>query len=359
MDSFRPRLQEARSAGARMDALCEFSEFWLGPRRSDYGESARALGVFSLQMPLKRLYEFAGRWPHRDHRGSIQYTVPALSHQDSLMALHRLKRTEDRKIVFLQENQGVWDCRTLPEGDDPPVWCYGNQFDEHGNDFTGERVVCESLSRFLVTFVMQELTFGSRLYLSDEGLGARFASERDAAVPVWTNGLYVGGAVQDYYLWRGVLVANLFGDGKPLAANHEGGIRFLTENQGPVHEIALRMDRHWSLDIRSDGSARIRYLEWQTDESAEAPAGTFEFPALSQPSPQQGRMRATMRRTPWCSSTGKVNRERSGAITCMTAGSSRPCSDVPSNGRPSRIRLSNGCLKPSGISEYLDLVIRT
>jgi hypothetical protein len=37
------------------------------------------------------------------------------------------------------------------------------------------------------------------------------------------------------------------------------------------------MYRPWSLDIQADGSARIRYLKWPTDESAEAPAGTFDF----------------------------------------------------------------------------------
>src|SRR4051794_39634246 len=63
MTSFRPRLLEAGTAGARMDALCEFMEFWLGPRRSSFGELARVLEERPLPMPLKRLYEFAGRWP--------------------------------------------------------------------------------------------------------------------------------------------------------------------------------------------------------------------------------------------------------------------------------------------------------
>src|SRR5918998_5674690 len=91
MGTFRPRLLEAGTASARMDALCVFIEFWLGPRRSSYGESARALSERSLPMPLKRLYEFAGRWPHWEHRGSIEaFAVPAFSHQDSLVVLHRL-----------------------------------------------------------------------------------------------------------------------------------------------------------------------------------------------------------------------------------------------------------------------------
>jgi hypothetical protein len=264
-----------------MDALCTFVEFWLGPRQPSYGESTQALSEHPLPMPLERLYQFAGRWPHRESPGEIEYHVPAFSHQDHLAALHTLSHDEDGKLVFLHENQGVWDCRTLPEGEDPPVWCDGDLIDERGGYFSGEKLICESLSRFLTTFVLQELTFGSRLHLVDEGLSARFASERDSAVPIWTDGPYVYGAVQNHYLWRGVLVADLWGRGEPwLAANHGEGIEFLTQNQGPVNMIGLIMYRPWTLDIRSDGSARIRYLRSKSDESAEVLAGTFDFPDL-------------------------------------------------------------------------------
>jgi hypothetical protein len=264
-----------------MDALCEFIGFWLGPRLPSYGERAEALSEYLLPMPLKRLYEFAGRWPHAEHPSENEYIVPAVSHQDHLAAMHTLRHDEDGKLVFLRENQGVWNCRTLPEGEDPPVWCNGDLIDERGGFSSGEKLVCESLSRFLTTFVLQELAFGSRLLLDDEGLSARFASERDSAVPIWADGPYVYGAVQNYYLWRGVLVADVWGRGEPwLAANHGEGIEFLTQNQGPVNQIGLIMYRPWTLDIHSDGSARIRYLRARSDEKAEVPTGTFDFPDL-------------------------------------------------------------------------------
>jgi hypothetical protein len=281
MGTFRPRLLEAETTGSRMDALCAFIEFWLGPRQPSYGESAQALSECPLPMPLRRLYDFAGRWPHRAYQREIVYEIPAFSHQDCLATFHRLSRDEGGKLVFLQENQRVWNCRTLPDGDDPPVSCHGDLIDLRGGYYSGEKLVCESLSRFLATFVLREITFGSRLCLVDEGLSARFASERDAAVPIWIDGPYVHGAVQNHYLWRGMLVADLWGNGKPrLAANHEEGIEFLTQNQGPVNRINLIMYRPWTLDIRSDGSARIRYLRSRSSESAEAPAGTFDFPDL-------------------------------------------------------------------------------
>src|SRR5438552_19191174 len=111
MDAFRPKLLGAATAGARMDALCEFIEFWLGPRQASYGESPQALAEHPLPMPLKRLYGFAGRWPSWDYEGPIRYAVPAFSHQDSLAALHDLKYEGDGKVNFLSENQAVWDCR--------------------------------------------------------------------------------------------------------------------------------------------------------------------------------------------------------------------------------------------------------
>ncbi len=279
MGTFRPRLLEAVTASARMDAICEFIEFWLGARQPSFGETSQAVNERPLPLPLKRLYQFAGCWPHRNHQGPIEYTVPAFSHQDNLLALQSVKHKEDGRIVFLGENQEIWDCLTLSDGEDPPVWCYGDQFDEEGAGFRGEQLVCNSLSRFLTTFVMQELTLGSHLYLTDEGLKTRFQSERDSAIPVWTDGPYVNGAVHNYYLWGDVLVAELGGD-PFLGANHDEGVKFLTENQGQVNLIGLMMGLPWRLDIRPDGSARIQYLRGQTEESAEATIGTFDFPNL-------------------------------------------------------------------------------
>ncbi len=281
MGTYRPKLMEAVTASDRMNALCTFIEFWLGPRQASYGESAQALSERSLPMPLKRLYEFAGRWPHW---GNSESAMPAFSHQDGLVAMEDLKSEDDGKIVFLWENQGNWSCRTLPEGDDPPVWCYGELPGEDEQGGMGEMRVCDSLSRFLVTFVLQELTFGSRFCLRDEGLNVRFESERDRAIPVWTDGPYVDDSVQNYDLWEDVIVAEIWG--YYFAANHPEGVEFLTVNQGPVLEIHLRIRlmifQPWELDIRSDGSARVQYPKGESSENTELPAGTFDFPDVLQ-----------------------------------------------------------------------------
>lgn len=281
MATFHPRLMEATTPAARMDALCEFIAFWLGERQPDYGESAESLAKHPLPMPLKRLYEFAGRWPHWDRQGSSNYVVPIFSHQDNLAALGTLKYEADGKVVFLHENQDVWDCRTLASGGDPPVWCFGDHMDEGENWFRGEKLACNSLSHFLITFVLQELTLGARfILLHDEGLSTRFGAERKSAVPVWTGGRYVHESIQNYYLWRDVLVAEIWG-GYVFAANHANGIQYLTENQGPVIEIRLTMGLPWTLEIQSDGSARIEFSKGKAKESAEAPPGTFGIADLA------------------------------------------------------------------------------
>jgi hypothetical protein len=279
MGSFRPRLIEAETASARMDALCEFLEFWLGPRQDDYGEPVAKLDARRLPMPLRRLSRFAGRWPHWDERSSSEFVVPALAHQDNLLALQRLTTADDGKLIFLDENQSVWDCRTLPDGDDPPVWCFGDHMNEQGEWLTGERLVSDSLSRFLVTFAMQELTFGSRLHVCDTVLAERFRSEAGAAVPVWDGGPYVHGDDWRCVLWGDVLVAEQFGD-LLFAANYPEGISFLKANQGPVGTIEVMIHPSWTLDIKADGSARLRYRHGETEAEAEAPSGAFPFAEL-------------------------------------------------------------------------------
>lgn len=235
MNSFRPQLIEAESPVARMDALCEFIEFWLGPRKEEYGEPLNELNARSLPFPLRRLYEFAGRWPSLGERQHYPWAVGAFCSQDQLLRLSDVEICIDGKLKFLVENQGVWDCRTLAEGDDPPVWCCDDDFDED-DECHQARIVCPSLSRFLVTFLLQEMMLGSRLsllsYLSTPNTGLSEAIRRDwsQTIPVWRNGVYVDCAEAAYFLWNDCLVLQNAGD-FGFAANSSTGIEFLTELQ--------------------------------------------------------------------------------------------------------------------------------
>src|SRR4051794_37581850 len=115
MSTFRPGLLEAVTAGTRMDAFREFLELWLGLYRSTPAEPAWVSSEFRVPMPLGRLYECAARLADEEHpflRGS---SIEIFTRQDWLVEPGSLTFDEDGRIIFLHENQAVWDCRTLPE----------------------------------------------------------------------------------------------------------------------------------------------------------------------------------------------------------------------------------------------------
>jgi len=286
MDAFRPRLMEAETARARMDALCEFLEFWLRPYRSTPAEPYRLSGDYRAPMPLRRLYECAARLADDEHPFLSRaggYCVEIFTRQDCLVEPGSLPFDEAGRIIFLDENQACWDCRTLPEGEDPPVWCHREMGDKDGVIHVTDEVVSESLSRFLASYALQEIAIGSRHHVRDEALSHRWALERDAANPLWIDGPYVYGSDSNYnfHLWGHVLVADLDGDGRPFfATNHEDGARFIEENLGLVIQVGLGQGRWWYLEMSPDGSARLRYKTWESNESVGAPPATFDYPEI-------------------------------------------------------------------------------
>src|SRR5829696_7634569 len=106
--------QSATSPAGLMDELEKFIVFWLGPRRPDYGEPESAILSYQLPYPLRRLYAFAGRWPPLTNRNLYGPDLwpNVFSVQDSLRPFSRLRRTEDGKVEFLDENQSCWVCAT-------------------------------------------------------------------------------------------------------------------------------------------------------------------------------------------------------------------------------------------------------
>lgn len=204
--STRFALQSAGSAKERMDELEKFILFWLGPRKPAYGESASALGLVSLPYPLCRLYGFAGQWPPHPHYANEPNVFCV---QDYLIPLSGLEYSDDGKLVFLVENQSCWTCATLTQGDDPPVWVAGDYLYPNPDD--GEwHLITDSLSKFLVSFCLQELLFGSVPHTP----GTRRLSniDRQKAVPLWTDGPYVGSnRSHNFYLLNDEVLIGPFG----------------------------------------------------------------------------------------------------------------------------------------------------
>jgi hypothetical protein len=275
--------QSASSPESLMDELEKFIEFWLGPRRPEYGEPESSLEKFPLPYPLRRLYAFAGRWPPVHEYYLDEPNV--FSVQDSLRSFTSLKRWEDGKIDFLVENQGCWTCATLPDGEDPPVWAEGDLGDVGAgngvNDGTVKRrLVSESLSRFLVTFCLQELLFGSKLCISDDALTNYLESSKESAALLWSNGPYVYSEEEDnYFLLNDAVLVRQMADGAIFGANSNEGIRLLTSNQSEINEVMLITPWSWCLVIKRDGSGNV-WSGSNREVSATVPPRTFNFPDL-------------------------------------------------------------------------------
>jgi len=106
---------EDHDADSRLSGLELFLEFWLGPRKPEYGESLELLDMLKLPDPLKRFHAFAGRWPppHPPH------TVHRFCVQDRLLPLvsngYESIYESGAYLVFARENQGFGTWRRCQE----------------------------------------------------------------------------------------------------------------------------------------------------------------------------------------------------------------------------------------------------
>lgn len=283
----------ARTPDELMDELERFIKFWLGPRKPGYGEPKVALDRDPLPGPLRRLYAFAGRWPPTGGRHG--HGPNAFAAQDTLAPLSRAEWTDDGRVVFLWENQGCWVCATEPHGKDPPVWVSEGEDEDGGHQWD---LVADSLSRFLVSFCLQELMFGARLCLSDDELDKRFAREGKSAVPILTDGVYVDGQEHpghNFFLWDDAILVGRLQGSQWFAAKDEAGIAFLTGRQSGVSMIHVHLpprrgergQSSWYLEITENGGGKVEF--WPglgglpagaRPASAAVPPGTFDFAAV-------------------------------------------------------------------------------
>jgi hypothetical protein len=94
----------------------------------------------------------------------------------------------DNRLVFVWENQGVWVAATKRAGDDPPVWI--TEECSHRETQQVWRRLEKPLSHFLVSFVLQELMFGSELLAVAPSALEKFEGAGLPVEPVWIRGEY-------------------------------------------------------------------------------------------------------------------------------------------------------------------------
>jgi hypothetical protein len=188
---------------ARMSGLEHFLERYLGPRRPEFGVSADELRSIEMPAPLQRFFSFAGRWPGHNPRSSA---VNRFCMQDTLCAIAEkqgapMLQNMDDRLVFVWENQGVWVAATERTGDDPPVWI--SEECSHRETRQIWRQLEKPLSHFLVSFVLQELMFGSELLAVAPGALEEFERARLSVEPVWIRGEYAWDIDQPSYFLVG------------------------------------------------------------------------------------------------------------------------------------------------------------
>jgi hypothetical protein len=186
---------------ARMSGLERFLERYLGPRRPVFGASEDEVRSVKMPAPLQRFFRFAGRWPGHNpltpyaHRFCIQDTLAGIAAKEYAPALELM----DNRLVFVWENQGVWVAATQPAGVDPPVWIT-EECSHRDTQQVWRR--CENpLSHFLVSFILQEVMFGSELVAVAPNALEKLQAAGLSIEPVWINGEYAWDfARPSYYL---------------------------------------------------------------------------------------------------------------------------------------------------------------
>ena len=186
--------------------LCAFVETWAGPSKPEYGISPDKIDP-RIPAPLRELYAFAGNWPNP--RVNNPYDIGLFQEQDCLISYEKLK-INGYRLHFVYENQSNWSCEVELDQDDPPVYC---DIAEAFGEGEGFEIVCDSLSHFLVTFCLQELTLSSK-YMGNFDCTSIDELSHIAIKPIWLNGHYVyNEPSHDYWLVNGkILIMCLHGE---------------------------------------------------------------------------------------------------------------------------------------------------
>jgi hypothetical protein len=197
-----------------MPALREFIATWVPDLSPKHRVAASLIPAF-VPPPLRSIYELTGNWPvpHTDQWRPPRWVAGLFGTQDRLLPLDRLVENANR-LTFVQENQGNWTCETLINKGDPPVFS-----DAPGIDGSDERMreVCPSLSHFLATFCLHELTFGSQnLFCVDSEPKDPGELVKGDVKDLWIDGNYAyKGAKYSFLLCNGELIIMHTGMGPP------------------------------------------------------------------------------------------------------------------------------------------------
>lgn len=242
-----------------IDSLLAFIQEWYGWLPSWYGVSDEKLSATSLPEPLRRLYAAVGNMPGREGAPFV------FSHHDTLLPFEWL-RSDDDRLLFAVENQGVWRCYTEASGVDPPVWIVVD-------DGEPELAPC-SLSSFLVTLCLQEITLGSQFTYAGDRLIESFSATGFRVSPLWMHGEFPLGEQ-----WKR-LAYHLVEGRALIQGDHWVGFRFSEDEFLPALSEARRISP----------PTVLRMTDWLADPSTPGFVKKMHYERLARQHQQQADM---------------------------------------------------------------------
>jgi hypothetical protein len=143
-----------------------------------------------LPIALRELYAI------KDYYDSIKPNNSLFRHQDHLVLAPELSDRDD-SFDFLTENQSCWTCATIADHVDPPVYIHSAE----SIDIEGRKLISDSLSRFLATYALQELTFELDFKITSLGGSKEILGLNVKAEELWMNQRYTWGDNNRYNFW--------------------------------------------------------------------------------------------------------------------------------------------------------------
>jgi hypothetical protein len=192
----------------RLSVLQQLVDFWHGPIKPEDGMSDAELAGVPLPLPLRWWYRWAGKRTEIMSGQNFLYRPV-----DKYWQLE----VEGGHLIFHAENQGVFFWSTLPNGDDPPVFCRYQSTDPWDQEDVTlsehlilvclfEAVICHAKYGASATWLEEEQVseIASRIppvAIAPWHRGTRFFAGRGAFMFVERNGEFDG--KRGYSLWIG------------------------------------------------------------------------------------------------------------------------------------------------------------
>jgi len=117
------------------------------------------------------------------------------SNQDRLLLPSEIK--DGRYFDFLIENQSCWKCETERGEEDPPVFIH----DAESIGIIGRKIIHNSLSEFLTTYALQELTFELTFTINEHFDLETILNSSLKTEELWMNKSYTWGDTSRYSFW--------------------------------------------------------------------------------------------------------------------------------------------------------------